>query len=163
VTADDSCFCDPYLLEPVSLQQVRSISEGVAPLRPMDEVQADSQPLIDIRRFRVSTTSEPVADTELSARILDRNGKVVASRLFQETQSLEKIEPPAVVVAAFKDALERIAQALVAWVVDTLWRFAAISRLRDVHRSMWRHSDHWSGLAIPHARYVIAKQLVLVL
>ena len=51
-----------------------------APLRTTDFGQADYQLLIDIRRFRVATDDEPRAEIGLSARIVDKNGRVIASR-----------------------------------------------------------------------------------
>lgn len=54
----------------------------------MDGVQADHQLLIDVRRFQITTDPEPVADIGLSARILNKDVKVVAARLFEETQKL---------------------------------------------------------------------------
>ena len=62
---------------------------------------------------------EPVAEIGLSARIVDKNGKVVASRLFEESEKFDKIEPPAA-VAAFNDAFGRIAKEMIAWTVQAL-------------------------------------------
>src|ERR1700692_1152021 len=66
-----------------------------APLRVADIGQTDFQVLIDIRRFRIVSDSEPWAEVGLSARIVDKNGKVIASRLFEESQKFDKIEPQA--------------------------------------------------------------------
>jgi phospholipid/cholesterol/gamma-HCH transport system substrate-binding protein len=55
----------------------------------------------------------------LSARIIDRNGKVTASRLFEDRQKFDKVEPPAA-VAAFDDAFGRIAKEMIAWTVQAL-------------------------------------------
>jgi phospholipid/cholesterol/gamma-HCH transport system substrate-binding protein len=55
----------------------------------------------------------------LSARIVDKNGKVIASRLFEESQALDKIEPP-VAVAAFDSAFGRLSKAIVLWTVNAL-------------------------------------------
>ena len=53
----------------------------------------------------------------LSARIVDKNGKVVASQLFEQSQTFDKIEP-ATAVAAFNDAFGRIAKDIIAWTVQ---------------------------------------------
>jgi phospholipid/cholesterol/gamma-HCH transport system substrate-binding protein len=55
----------------------------------------------------------------LSARIVDKNGKVIASRLFEDSQKFEGVEPPAA-VAAFSDAFGRIAKDMIAWTVQAL-------------------------------------------
>lgn len=109
----------PKLLQAKLLESFENYDIVHAPLRPMDEVQADYQLLIDIRRFQVMSDPEPVVDIGLSARILNKDGKVIASRIFQETQKLDKIEPPAV-ATAFNDAFGRIAKDLITWTVDAL-------------------------------------------
>lgn len=109
----------PKLLQARLLESFENYDIAHAPLRSMDGVQADYQLLIDVRRFQITTDPEPVADIGLSARILDKDGKIVASRLFQETQKLDKIEPPAA-ATAFNDAFVRIARDIVAWTVDAL-------------------------------------------
>ena len=88
-------------------------------MRNPDVGQADFQLLIDVRRFRVAVDSEPTAEVGLSARIIDKSGKVLASRLFEESQKFDKVEPTAV-VAAFDDAFGRIAKDMIAWTVQAL-------------------------------------------
>jgi phospholipid/cholesterol/gamma-HCH transport system substrate-binding protein len=84
-----------------------------------DVGQTDFQLLIDVRRFRIAVDSKPAAEIGLSARIVDRNGKVVASRLFEESEGLEKVEPPEA-VAAFSAAFGRLAKDMIAWTVQAL-------------------------------------------
>jgi len=90
-----------------------------APLRAADVGQTDYQLLIDVRRFRIAADSEPTVEIGLSARLLDKNGKVVASRLFEESQKLDRIEPPAA-VDAFNSAFDRIAKEMIGWTVQAL-------------------------------------------
>jgi len=60
--------------------------------------QADFQLLIDLRRFRIAVDAKPLAEIGLSARaeiglsarIVDKNGKVVASRLFEASEKVDK-------------------------------------------------------------------------
>ena len=75
--------------------------------------------LIDVRRFRVAVDSKPAAEIALSARIVDKNGKVVASRLFEESEKFDQVAPPAA-VAAFSEAFGRIAKNMIAWTVQAL-------------------------------------------
>lgn len=60
--------------------------------------------------------SEPTAEIGLSARMVDKDGKVIA---FEEGQKLDKVEPAAA-IAAFSDAFGRIAKDMIAWTVQTL-------------------------------------------
>jgi phospholipid/cholesterol/gamma-HCH transport system substrate-binding protein len=109
----------PKLLQAKLLESFENYDIAHAPLRSMDGVQGDYQLLIDIRRFQIATDPEPAADIGLSARILTKDGKVVAARLFQDTQRLDKIEPAAA-SAAFNDAFGRIAKDMIAWTVKAI-------------------------------------------
>ena len=109
----------PKLLQARVIEGFENYDLAHAPLRTMDIGQTDFQLLIDVRSFRVATELAPVAEIGLSARIVDKNGKVVASRLFDESQKFDKLEPQAA-VTAFDDAFGRIARALIAWTVQTL-------------------------------------------
>jgi phospholipid/cholesterol/gamma-HCH transport system substrate-binding protein len=75
--------------------------------------------VIDVRRFRIAVDSKPAAEIALSARIVDRNGKVVASRLFEESEKFDQVAPPAA-AAAFSDAFGRIAKNMITWTMETL-------------------------------------------
>jgi phospholipid/cholesterol/gamma-HCH transport system substrate-binding protein len=88
-----------------------------APLHTTDIGQADFQLLIDVRRFRIALESGPQAEMAMSARIVDKDGKIIASRLFEESEKFEKVEPQAA-VAAFDAAFGRIAKNMIAWTVQ---------------------------------------------
>jgi len=109
----------PKLLQARLIESFENYDIAHAPLRVADIGQTDFQLLIDVRRFRIATESEPAAEIGLSARIVDRNGKVIASRLFEDSQKFDKVEPPAA-VAAFNDAFGRIAKEMIAWTVQAL-------------------------------------------
>jgi phospholipid/cholesterol/gamma-HCH transport system substrate-binding protein len=80
--------------------------------------QTEFQLLIDVRRFRIATESGPVAEIGLSARIIDKNGKVIASRLFEEREKFATVAP-AEAVAAFSEAFGRLAKNVIAWTVQS--------------------------------------------
>src|SRR6266702_898063 len=109
----------PKLLQARLVESFENYDLAHAPLRMADSGQAELQLLIDLRRFRIAVDATPAAEIELSARIVDKNGKVVASRLFEESEKLDKVEPPAA-VAAFSDAFGRIARDMIAWTVQAL-------------------------------------------
>jgi phospholipid/cholesterol/gamma-HCH transport system substrate-binding protein len=117
----DAIWADsiPKLLQARLIESFENYDIAHAPLRVADLGQADFQLLVDVRRFRISTDSEPVAEIGLSARIVDKNGKVIASRLFEGSQTFDKVEPPAA-VAAFNDAFGRIAKEMIALTVQAL-------------------------------------------
>ncbi len=109
----------PKLLQARLIESFENYDIAHAPLHIADIGQTDFQLLIDVRRFRIETDSEPTAEIGLSARILDKNGKVIASRLFEDSQKFDKLEPPTA-VAAFNDAFSRIAKDMIAWTVQVL-------------------------------------------
>jgi phospholipid/cholesterol/gamma-HCH transport system substrate-binding protein len=109
----------PKLLQARLIEGFENYDIAHAPLRVADIGQTDYQLLIDVRRFRIATDTEPAAEVGLSARIVDKSGKVIASRLFEDSQKFDKVEPPAA-VAAFNDAFGRIARDMIAWAVQAL-------------------------------------------
>jgi phospholipid/cholesterol/gamma-HCH transport system substrate-binding protein len=117
----DALWADsiPKLLQARLIESFENYDIAHAPLRAADIGQSDFQLLIDIRRFRIAVDSEPTVEIGLSARVLDKNGKVIASRLFEEGQKFDKVELPAA-VAAFNDAFGRIAKDMIAWTVQAL-------------------------------------------
>jgi len=125
-TRDHPAFADfvwadsiPKLLQAKLIESFENYDIAHAPLRTLDIGQADFQLLIDVRRFRITADSEPAVEIGLSGRIVDKNGKVIASRLFEESRKFDKLEPPAA-VAAFDDAFGRIARDMIAWTVKAL-------------------------------------------
>ena len=117
----DAMWADsiPRLLQARLIESFENYDIAHAPLRAADVGQTDFQLLIDVRHFRVATGAAPVAEIGLSARILDKDGKIVASRLFEETEKFEGLDPPAA-VAAFDKAFARLAKGIIGWTVQTL-------------------------------------------
>src|SRR6266571_1578106 len=109
----------PKLLQARLIEGFENYDIAHAPLRIADVGQTDFQLLIDVRRFRIAMDSELAAEIGLSARIVDKSGKVIASRLFEDSQKFDKVEPPAA-IAAFNDAFGRIAKDMIAWTVQAL-------------------------------------------
>src|SRR6266480_396150 len=107
----------PKLLQAKLIEGFENYDIAHAPLRAADVGQADFQLLIDVRRFQLAVESAPAVEIELSARLVDKSGKVIASRLFEESEKFEKVEPAAA-VAAFNAAFGRIAKDMIAWTVQ---------------------------------------------
>ncbi|MGE5157824.1 MAG: ABC-type transport auxiliary lipoprotein family protein [Gemmatimonas sp.] len=109
----------PKLLQARLIDTFENYDIAHAPLRGADAGPGDYQLLIDVRRFRIAVDAGPAAEIALSARLVDKNGKVIASRLFEQSQKLDQVEPAAA-VAAFNDAFGRIAKDVVGWTVQAL-------------------------------------------
>jgi phospholipid/cholesterol/gamma-HCH transport system substrate-binding protein len=108
----------PKLLQARLIESFENYDLAHAPLRT-DSGQSEFQLLIDVRRFRIALDAKPAAEIALSARLVDRSGKVVAIRLFEQSEALDQVEPTAA-AAAFGKAFERIARDMIGWTVGTL-------------------------------------------
>ena len=109
----------PKLIQARLIDGFENYDIAHAPQRAADIGQTDFQLLIDVRRFRIAVEPKPTADIALSARIVDKNGKVVAARLFEETEKFDQLVP-ATAAAAFSDAFGRIARSMITWTAGTL-------------------------------------------
>ena len=107
----------PKLIQARLVESFENYDMAHAPLRAADIGQSEFQLLIDVRRFRIAVEPGPAAEISLSARIVDKNGKVVASRLFEEREKFATIAPVEA-VAAFDAAFGRIAKSMIAWTVQ---------------------------------------------
>jgi phospholipid/cholesterol/gamma-HCH transport system substrate-binding protein len=108
----------PRLLQARLIQSFENYDIAHAPLRSADGVEVDYQLLIDVREFQVVAGSTQAAKIAFSARLLNKQGKVVAARVFSASQAVDRIDPLAV-VAAFDAAFSGIARELIAWAVQT--------------------------------------------
>ena len=104
----------PKLIQARLIESFENYDIAHAPLRAPDIGQVDYQLLIDVRRFQIATDPQATVQIAVSARILDKNGKVVASNVFEQNQKLDSLEPAAA-VAAFDDAFGRLAKDLITW------------------------------------------------
>jgi phospholipid/cholesterol/gamma-HCH transport system substrate-binding protein len=109
----------PKLIQARLIESFENYDIAHAPLRSTDMGQADYQLLIDVRRFQIATDPQAAAQIGLSARIVDKDGKVVASQLFVQSQKFESLEPMTA-VAAFNDAFARLAKDVIAWTTQVL-------------------------------------------
>jgi phospholipid/cholesterol/gamma-HCH transport system substrate-binding protein len=109
----------PRLLQARLIQSFENYDIAHAPLRSADGVEVDYQLLIDIREFQVEAGGQPTAKIAFSARLLNKQGKVAAARVFSASQPIDKIDPPSV-VAAFDAAFATVTRDLIAWTVQIL-------------------------------------------
>ncbi|MGO3933415.1 ABC-type transport auxiliary lipoprotein family protein [Rhodopseudomonas pseudopalustris] len=110
----------PKMLQEKLIQSFENYDIAHPPLRPNDAVQPDYQLLIDLRSFQIAgREAELVAEVAFGAKIIDKGGKLVAARLFQQSSKLGNPEPAAA-VAAFETAFDATAKALILWTVDSL-------------------------------------------
>jgi phospholipid/cholesterol/gamma-HCH transport system substrate-binding protein len=109
----------PKMLQAKLIQGFENYDIDHAPLRSMDGLEADDQLLIDVRSFQIKSNPDPTAEISLSARILAKDGHVVASRVFVQSQKFDKLDP-ASAAAAFDDGFKSIATELITWTAGAL-------------------------------------------
>ena len=109
----------PKLLQEKLIQSFENYDIAHAPLRSIDGLEADDQLLIDVRSFEIKTDPDLTAEIGFSAGTLAKNGHVVASRVFQQSRKLDKLDPISA-VSAFNDAFESIATELITWTAGAL-------------------------------------------
>jgi phospholipid/cholesterol/gamma-HCH transport system substrate-binding protein len=109
----------PKLLQARLIESFENYDLAHAPLRTLDIGRSEFQLLIDVRRFLVLVDTKPSAEIALSAKLVDKNGKVVASKLLQASEPFDHIRPPDA-AAAFSEAFGRIAREMIGWTVAAL-------------------------------------------
>ena len=109
----------PQLLQAKLIQSFENYDIAHAPLRPVDGLDTDDQLLIDVRTFEIKTDPDLIVEIGFSARILAKDGHLVASRVFQQSRKLDKLDPLSA-VAAFDGAFANIATDLITWTTDQL-------------------------------------------
>lgn len=88
--------------------------------RPGDGLAIDDRVLTDIRAFSVSTVGAPVANVDISVRILDdRNGVVRAQRDFQAHVPVAGVSNAAFVVA-LNAAFDQVVREIVGWTLKVV-------------------------------------------
>lgn len=108
----------PKMLQAKLMQSFEIYDIAHAPIRASDMVQADHQLVIDLHNFQIGG-DQPEAQIALAAKILGKDGKVAAARLFQASRPISKLEPMPV-LAAFNDAFAALAKELIGWTAATL-------------------------------------------
>ncbi|MEW6639605.1 MAG: MlaD family protein [Pseudomonadota bacterium] len=115
---DDAQWADniPKLLQEKLIESFENFDLSHAPLRVSDE-PADYQLLIGLRRFQVTLAPAATAEIAFSARLVARDGRVVASRLFQGSQALTTPDAAAA-ATAFDTAFQGLARSVVEWMAQ---------------------------------------------
>jgi phospholipid/cholesterol/gamma-HCH transport system substrate-binding protein len=109
----------PKMLQVKLIQSFENYDIAHAPLRSTDTPGTNPQLLVDIRTFQINTDDELTAEIGFSARILNKDGQVIASRLFQQRKKLAAADPSAA-VDAFNAAFANAAIELITWTANAI-------------------------------------------
>jgi phospholipid/cholesterol/gamma-HCH transport system substrate-binding protein len=107
------------LLQEKIVQSFENAGQQDQVSRNADAVTAEFQLLVDIRSFQLITQPSPIAEVELSVKLVDNAGHILDARVLQFTAPAKSGETPDA-VAAFNEALASALKDLVTWVSTTL-------------------------------------------
>jgi phospholipid/cholesterol/gamma-HCH transport system substrate-binding protein len=109
----------PVLFQAKVIQSFENGGYAKSISRTREGITGDYQLLIDIRRFHVSTASDPVADIAFVAKILDKDGKIIGAREFQATAPAKGTDAQTY-VGALDDAFGKLLSELLIWTTETV-------------------------------------------
>jgi phospholipid/cholesterol/gamma-HCH transport system substrate-binding protein len=109
----------PILFQASLIESFENAGYARSVSRSRDGVTADYQLLIDIRSFQISTASEPTAKIDFIAKIVDKDGKIVDARTFQDTAPVSGTDAAAY-VKALDEVFAKQMTELVPWTTTKL-------------------------------------------
>ena len=104
----------PKLLQAKIIQTFENAGLMRAASRQTDGITADNQLAIDIRKFQITLTPDPVADIEFAAKVLSNDGRIVEARVFRASVPA-KATNAAAAAAALDEAFGKCATDLALW------------------------------------------------
>jgi phospholipid/cholesterol/gamma-HCH transport system substrate-binding protein len=109
----------PILFQARLIQSFENAGYARSVSRTRDGVASDYQLLIDIRSFQISTASEPTAEIDFIAKILDKDGKIINAITFQGTAPVAGTDAQAY-VNALDGVFAKLMTELVEWTTTAL-------------------------------------------
>ena len=105
----------PRLLQSRLVEALENAGRARPVGTPDDRFSADYQLVTELRAFEISVISVPVAEVEISAKVVtERGGKILASQVFHASVPARSSSGPDA-VAALDQAFHQVATALVQW------------------------------------------------
>jgi phospholipid/cholesterol/gamma-HCH transport system substrate-binding protein len=83
----------------------------------MQGLAADRQLLMDIRAFHVTSGTSPVAEIEVTAKLVNSEGQVLDARMFQSSEPVGELTAPAA-ASALNKSFGQVAADLVKWALQ---------------------------------------------
>lgn len=104
----------PKLLQTRIIQTFENAGLLRSVARPIENLNASRQILIDIRSFQLSLSGAPLAEVEFSAKIVADDGRIIDARIFHATVPSLAADAPSA-AAALNEAFGKTATELVVW------------------------------------------------
>jgi phospholipid/cholesterol/gamma-HCH transport system substrate-binding protein len=109
----------PKLLQTKIIQSFENAGLSRAVSRPGEGIVADRQLAVDIRKFQISASPEPMAEIEFAAKIMSDNGRIVEAKVFRSTVPVKEMNA-ASAAAALDEAFGKCATDLVVWAAGVI-------------------------------------------
>ena len=109
----------PILFQARLIESFENAGYARSVSRTRDGVASDFQLLIDIRSFQISTASEPTAEIDFIAKLVDKDGRIINASTFQGTTPVSGTDAPAY-VKALDEVFAKLMTELVEWTTTAL-------------------------------------------
>jgi phospholipid/cholesterol/gamma-HCH transport system substrate-binding protein len=104
----------PKLLQTKIIQTFENAGLSQSVSRPAEGLVADKQLALDIRKFQISDSTDPIAEIEITAKILSDKGRIVGAKVFRASAPMNELNAPSA-GAALDQAFGKCATELVVW------------------------------------------------
>ncbi len=109
----------PKLLQAKIIQTFENAGLSKTVSRPAEGLVADRQLALDIRKFQISTSPEPMAEIEFAAKIMSDNGRIVEAKVFHATVPAKEMNASSA-ATALDEAFGKSATELVIWAAGVM-------------------------------------------
>jgi len=109
----------PILFQARLIESFENAGYARSVSRTRDGVASDFQLLIDIRSFQISTASQPTAEIDFIAKLVDKDGRIISASTFQGTAPVSGTDAPAY-VKALDEVFAKLMTELVEWTTTAL-------------------------------------------
>jgi phospholipid/cholesterol/gamma-HCH transport system substrate-binding protein len=107
----------PKLVHEKIIQTFETV--GLAVARPSENITAENQLFLDLRKFQLSVSATPTAEVEFGAKIVSADGRLLGTRVF-ESSAIVKAATAHGTVDGLNEAFARCAIELVQWTTSLI-------------------------------------------
>jgi phospholipid/cholesterol/gamma-HCH transport system substrate-binding protein len=116
---DKAQFTDniPAIVQSKIIESFENSGCFAAVTRPLDNLEPSDQLQTEIRQFALIMKPEPIADVEISIKLVSAGGKIVGSRVFDQRALLSTVDSPSA-VTALDTAFGKVLADAVPWIAS---------------------------------------------
>jgi phospholipid/cholesterol/gamma-HCH transport system substrate-binding protein len=107
----------PAIVQSKIIESFENSGCFAAVTRPLDNLEPSDQLQTEIRQFALIMKPEPIADVEISIKLVSAGGKIVGSRVFDQRALLSAVDSPSA-VTALDTAFGKVLADAVPWIAS---------------------------------------------